>query len=73
MSKPLKEIALIAKNRGERRQRQADEKAYKDALLNQEQGNPYWEFQNMINEYRYSYLYIQEDNSITCYPHSILC
>ncbi|XP_017771013.1 PREDICTED: kinesin-like protein Klp10A [Nicrophorus vespilloides] len=53
-SKPLKEIALIAKNRDERRARQADEKAVKDAILSAEQGNPYWEFLNMINEYRHN-------------------
>lgn len=48
----LKEIALIAKNRDERRQRQADEKAQKEALIREEQGNPYWEFGSMINEYK---------------------
>lgn len=43
---------MIAKNRDERRQRQADEKAYKEALIREEQGNPYWEFAAMINEYK---------------------
>ncbi|GJQ73605.1 kinesin-13 [Trypoxylus dichotomus] len=51
-SKQLKEIALIAKNRDERRQRQAGEKALKEALIKEEKDNPYWEFQHMINEYR---------------------
>lgn len=42
----------IAKNRDERRQRQADEKAQKDMVMHLEQNNPYWEFAQMIQEYR---------------------
>lgn len=53
-SKTAKEIAAIAKNRDERRQRQAEEKAYKESLINQENGNPYWEFSAMIKEFRNS-------------------
>lgn len=51
-SKTAKEIAAIAKNRDERRQRQAEEKAYKEAIIHQEHGNPYWEFSTMIKEFR---------------------
>lgn len=51
-SNPLKEIALIAKNRDERRHKQEMERAYKEAIMTQEAGNPNWEFANMIAEYR---------------------
>lgn len=51
-SKTVKEIALIAKNRDERRQKQEQEKAYKEAILSQEQGNPHWEICAMIKEFR---------------------
>lgn len=51
-SKTVKEIALIAKNRDERRQKQEQEKAYKEAILSQEQGNPHWEIAAMIKEFR---------------------
>lgn len=43
---------MIAKCRDERRQRQADERAIKDQMQHQELSNPYWEFAQMINEYR---------------------
>ncbi|KAJ8964432.1 hypothetical protein NQ314_004911 [Rhamnusium bicolor] len=43
---------LIAKSRDERRQRHADEKALRDQLLHLEQNNPYWEFAQMICEFR---------------------
>lgn len=42
----------IAKNRDERRQRQADEKAQKDMVMHLEQNSPYWAFAQMIQEYR---------------------
>lgn len=43
---------MIAKNRDERRQRQANEKAIKQAILKEENGNPYWEFAMMIKDFR---------------------
>ncbi|XP_060522689.1 kinesin-like protein Klp10A isoform X2 [Cylas formicarius] len=53
-SEAAKKVEQIAKNRDERRQRQADEKAIKDQLMHLEQHNPYWEFAQMINEFRSS-------------------
>ncbi|KAF5270174.1 hypothetical protein FQR65_LT05654 [Abscondita terminalis] len=51
-SKAVREVALIAKNRDERRQRIADSKAIKDAMIKVEGENPYWEFLGMIKEFR---------------------
>ncbi|XP_018563153.1 kinesin-like protein Klp10A isoform X2 [Anoplophora glabripennis] len=51
-SEAAKKVEMIAKSRDERRQRQADEKAHKEQLVQLEQNNPYWEFAQMINEYR---------------------
>ncbi|XP_076273173.1 kinesin-like protein Klp10A isoform X2 [Rhynchophorus ferrugineus] len=51
-SEAAKKVEMIARNRDERRQRQADEKAIKDQLMHLEQHNPYWEFEQMINEFR---------------------
>lgn len=51
-SEAVRKVEQIAKNRDERRQRQADEKAMKDQMLHLEQGNPCWEFAQMITEYR---------------------
>ncbi|CAG9767093.1 unnamed protein product [Ceutorhynchus assimilis] len=51
-SEAAKKVELIAKNRDERRQRQADEKAQKDMMIHLEQNNPYFEFAQMINEFR---------------------
>lgn len=51
-SKTAKEIAAIAKNRDERRQRLAEEKAHKESLMIQENGNPCWEFAAMIKEFK---------------------
>lgn len=48
----LKEVEKLKKNREERRQRQAEEKAEKEAFLQMAPGNPHWEFLNMILEYR---------------------
>jgi kinesin family protein 2/24 len=42
----------LKKNREERRQRQAEEKAEKEAFLQLAPGNPHWELLNMILEYR---------------------
>ncbi|XP_066153539.1 kinesin-like protein Klp10A isoform X4 [Euwallacea fornicatus] len=53
-SEAAKKVELIAKNRDERRQRQADEKAQKDLIMYLEQNNPYWEFAQMIQEFRNS-------------------
>lgn len=51
-SNVVKEVEKLKKNREERRLRQAEEKAEKDAFLNQAPGNPYWEFLNMVREYQ---------------------
>lgn len=48
LSKAAREVALIAKNREERRQKQADEKALKDATALAQQGSPHWEIASMI-------------------------
>lgn len=51
-SKAVREVALIAKNRDERRQRNADSKAIKEAMIKVEGENPNWEFLGMIKDYR---------------------
>ncbi|EFA11416.2 kinesin-like protein Klp10A isoform X2 [Tribolium castaneum] len=51
-SNVLKEVEKLKKNREERRQRQAEEKAEKEAFLQLAPGNPHWELLNMIAEYR---------------------
>ncbi|KAK9890088.1 hypothetical protein WA026_008898 [Henosepilachna vigintioctopunctata] len=48
----VREVEKLKKNREERRQRQAEEKAEKEAFLQMAPGNPHWEFLNMILEYR---------------------
>lgn len=53
-SNVVKEVEKLKKNREERRLRQAEEKAEKEAFLQQAPGNPYWEFLNMVNEYQRS-------------------
>ena len=47
-SNVVKEVEKLKKNREERRQRQAEEKAEKEAFLQMAPGNPHWEFLNMI-------------------------
>ncbi|XP_018327136.1 kinesin-like protein Klp10A isoform X2 [Agrilus planipennis] len=51
-SKAVREVAMIAEKRNERRQRQADERALKEQIMKEEQGNPYWEFAAMVNDFR---------------------
>lgn len=51
-SEAVKKVEMIAKCRDERRQRQADEKAFRDHVTLMEQSNPYWEFAQMVQEYR---------------------
>ncbi|CAG9863478.1 unnamed protein product [Phyllotreta striolata] len=51
-SNVVKEVEKLKKNREERRQRQAEEKAEKESFLQRAPGNPHWELQNMIHEYR---------------------
>lgn len=53
-SNVVKEVEKLKKNREERRIRQAEEKAEKEAFLQQAPGNPYWEFLNMVQEYQRS-------------------
>lgn len=47
-SNVVKEVAKLKKNREERRQRQAELKEEKEALMNMDPGNPNWEFLAMI-------------------------
>ncbi|GJQ80353.1 hypothetical protein Trydic_g262 [Trypoxylus dichotomus] len=51
-SNVVKEVEKLKRNREERRQRQAEEKAEKEAFLQLAPGNPHWELLNMILEYR---------------------
>ncbi|KAG8236394.1 hypothetical protein J437_LFUL014915 [Ladona fulva] len=51
-SNVVKEVEKLKKNREERRQRQAELKEEKEALMNMDPGNPNWEFLAMIREYR---------------------
>lgn len=53
-SNVVKEVEKLKKNREERRQRQAEEKAEKEAFLQMAPGNPHWELLNMIQDYRKS-------------------
>ncbi|CAL1687222.1 unnamed protein product [Lasius platythorax] len=48
-SNVVKEVERLKKNREERRQRQAE---LKEAMMNIDPGNPYWEFLAMIREYQ---------------------
>ncbi|XP_029163470.1 kinesin-like protein KIN-14O isoform X3 [Nylanderia fulva] len=48
-SNVVKEVERLKKNREERRQRQAE---IKEAMMNVDPGNPYWEFLAMIREYQ---------------------
>lgn len=47
-SNVVKEVERLKKNREERRQRQAELKEEKEALMNLDPGNPNWEFLAMI-------------------------
>jgi len=47
-SNVVKEVERLKKNREERRQRQAELKEEKEAMMNQDPGNPNWEFLAMI-------------------------
>ncbi|XP_065166429.1 kinesin-like protein Klp10A isoform X3 [Atheta coriaria] len=51
-SNVVKEVEKLKKNREERRQRQAEEKAEKEAFMQMAPGNPHWELLNMIMDYR---------------------
>lgn len=44
----MKEVEKLKKQREERRQRQAELKEEKEALMNVDPGNPNWEFLAMI-------------------------
>lgn len=48
----VEEVERLKKNREERRQRHAEEKAEKEALMNLDPGNPNWEFLAMIREFQ---------------------
>lgn len=53
-SNVVKEVERLKKNREERRQRQAELKEEKEALMNLDPGNPNWEFLAMVREYQNS-------------------
>ncbi|XP_032457370.1 kinesin-like protein Klp10A isoform X3 [Nasonia vitripennis] len=53
-SNVVKEVERLKKNREERRQRQAELKEEKEALMNMDPGNPNWEFLAMIRDYQNS-------------------
>jgi len=51
-SNVVKEVERLKENRDKRRQQQAQILEEKEALQNKDPGNPNWEFQSMINEYK---------------------
>ncbi|XP_013176662.1 PREDICTED: kinesin-like protein KIF2A isoform X1 [Papilio xuthus] len=53
-SNVVKEVERLKENREKRRQRQAELKEEKEALMNMDPGNPNWEFLAMIREYQSS-------------------
>ncbi|KAG6441909.1 hypothetical protein O3G_MSEX002029 [Manduca sexta] len=53
-SNVVKEVERLKENREKRRQRQAELKEEKEALMNMDPGNPNWEFLAMIREYQNS-------------------
>lgn len=61
-SNVVKEVEKLKKNREERRQRQAEEKAEKEAFLQMAPGNPHWELSNMIVYYAYLFLSLYHNN-----------
>ncbi|CAM1309067.1 KIF2A (predicted) [Pycnogonum litorale] len=50
----VKEVEKLKKDRETRRVRQAEQKAVKQELMNNDPGNPNWEFLGMIKDYRAS-------------------
>lgn len=55
-SNVVKEVERLKKNREERRQRQAELKEEKEALMNMDPGNPNWEFLAMIKYDHINYM-----------------
>uniref|UniRef100_A0A6M2DJG3 Kinesin-like protein n=1 Tax=Xenopsylla cheopis TaxID=163159 RepID=A0A6M2DJG3_XENCH len=53
-SNVVKEVEKLKENREKRRQRQAELKEEKEALMNMDPGNPNWEFSAMIKNYQSS-------------------
>ncbi|KAF6206076.1 hypothetical protein GE061_017301 [Apolygus lucorum] len=51
-SSTVKEVEKLQKNRELRRQKQAEKKEEKEALLTIHSGNPNWQFQEMIKDYQ---------------------
>ncbi|XP_050669677.1 kinesin-like protein KIF2A isoform X2 [Leptidea sinapis] len=51
-SNVVKEVERLKENREKRRQRQAELKEEKEALMNMDPGNPNWEFLAMIRDYQ---------------------
>ncbi|XP_026464024.1 kinesin-like protein Klp10A [Ctenocephalides felis] len=51
-SNVVKEVEKLKENREKRRQRQAELKEEKEALMNMDPGNPNWEFSAMIKHYQ---------------------
>ncbi|XP_050466207.1 uncharacterized protein LOC126859218 isoform X3 [Cataglyphis hispanica] len=67
-SNVVKEVERLKKNREERRQRQAE---LKEAMMNIDPGNPYWEFLAMIREYQNSIDFKPLRDSDTVEDHQI--
>ncbi|KAK0178251.1 hypothetical protein PV328_002220 [Microctonus aethiopoides] len=70
-SNVVKEVERLKKNREERRQRQAELKEEKEALMNLDPGNPNWEFLAMIREYQSSIDFRPLRDSDTVEDHQI--
>ncbi|KAK9883387.1 hypothetical protein WA026_001562 [Henosepilachna vigintioctopunctata] len=51
-SEAARKVEQIAKIRDQRRQKHADERALRDQLIQSEHNNPYWEFDQMINDFK---------------------
>ncbi|XP_044758211.1 kinesin-like protein Klp10A [Coccinella septempunctata] len=51
-SEAARKVEQIARIRDQRRQKQADERALREQIIQCEQNHPYWEFEQMIGEFK---------------------
>lgn len=51
-SEAARKVEQIARIRDQRRQKQADERALREQIIQCEQNHPYWEFEQMIHEFK---------------------
>lgn len=51
-SEAARKVEQIARIRDQRRQKQADERALREQIIQCEQNHPYWEFEQMIREFK---------------------